>query len=120
MKKIVFSTGVEASITDTSSIYLLGIPTKDAAEVQEFKALLTNKNLSSFSIIDEEGNTVDTAENFKFVDTPIPMLESEDRNETNFQLQVMSDIEIKLAELEEEKEIQADAIAELAEMIGNQ
>ena len=119
MKKIVFSTGAEASITDTSSIYLLGIPTKDATEVAAFKEKLTDKNLSSFSIVDEGGIVVDSAENFTFVEITSDGIDP-NRNETNFQLRAMSSLEIRISELEGEKEVQAEAIAELAEMIAGE
>ena len=42
--KVVFNNGVETPITDVSSVYSLGIPTVAEAEVEAFKALLTQEN----------------------------------------------------------------------------
>ena len=115
--KVVFNNGVETPITDVSSVYSLGIPTVDEAEVEAFKALLTQENLKHFQIVDDNGTVVAEANNFVFhgISGSDPI--GEERTETNFMLRVMTDTEIELSILKEEKELQAEAITELAGIV---
>ena len=115
--KVVFNNGVETPITDVSSVYSLGIPTVDEAEVEAFKALLTQENLKHFQIVDDNGAVVAEANNFVFQGISGSDPIGEERTETNFMLRVMTDTEIELSILKEEKELQAEAITELAGIV---
>lgn len=114
--KVVFNNGVETPITDVSSVYSLGIPTVADAEIEAFKALLTQENLKHFQIVDDNGTVVAEANNFVFQGISGYQV-GEERTETNFMLRVMTDTEIELAILKEEKELQAEAITELAGIV---
>lgn len=118
--KVVFNSGVEATVTDVSSIYALGIPSIDESEVNAFKALLTVKNLKHFQIVDNAGNATAETSNFVFDGKSESFVdEEENRTETNFFLRPMNAIEAELASLKEEKELQADAITELASIVSD-
>jgi hypothetical protein len=118
--KVVFANGTEVSVTKTSSIYCLGIESVEPDKIEEFKALLTIENLSHFEIVDDEGNTeTRTADNFKFHAIDNSSNDTEDTPvETNFILTPLTEIELKLIQLNEDKEINAGAIEDLAELIG--
>ena len=116
--KVIFSTGAEASITDVSSKFSLGIATTDADEVAKFKALLTVENLSSFQLVNDNGEVVDSAEDFIFSGNVSTNGEFDgEATETNFLINPMSPEQKRIAELEAEKELQAGAIEELAMMV---
>ena len=118
--KVVFGTGVESPITEVSSIYSLGIASVAEEDVNAFKALLTSENLESFSLVDDNGNTVDSAENFVFSGISDNEGIVEEKTETNFILRPMTPQEVRIKELEEENAILGDALAELAELVAGE
>jgi len=115
--KVVFNNGVEAPVSEVSSVYSLVIPTVDEAEVANFQALLTKENLKLVQIVNDNGEVTAEAANMAFQGIGGPDFSDERKNETNFMLRVMSDVEIQIATLTEEKELQAEAITELANIV---
>lgn len=119
--KVIFHTGVEAPISKVSSKFCLTLPTDDKTEIANFQALLTRENLKSFKIVNDEGETTEEAVNmvFQSFDQYDGRPEGYDRVDANFLLRPLSEMELKLFSLEEEKELQAEAITELASIMSD-
>lgn len=115
--KVVFNNGVEAPVSNVSSVYSLVIPTVDKTEIANFQALLTSENLKSVKIVNEDNEVAAEAENMIFQGISEPNPGDDETTETNFMLRPMTDAEIQIAALTEEKELQAEAITELANII---
>lgn len=111
--RVVFNSGDEAVVAKVSSRYSLEIATTDESEIEKFKALLTRKNLVKFDLVDESGNVTDHGEYMGLTDISV----NEEFGSTNFQLSKLDADAIRVLELEDELEVQAEAIQELAELI---
>jgi len=117
MKTVVFKDQTTHEISPVSSQYALVLNTVDQEEVSEFEALLTPENLSEFMIFDEDGNLESKNNNFVYVSTANNSFGDSDHDETTFQLAPMSAKDLRIKELEEEVETQAEAIEELASLV---
>lgn len=110
--KIILKDNTELTVTEQCTVTTITAEFDSAADIEKFRQKLTDKNLSSFEYVNDDGNTMGKYENYTFDN--VKYTEKDSKFIALYYLHQYSDIEIRLKELEVSQALQDSAIDDLA------
>ena len=113
--KIILKDNTELTVTEQCTVTTITAEFDSAADIEKFRQKLTDKNLSSFEYVNDDGNTMGKYENYTFDN--VKYTEKDSKFIALYYLHQYSDIEVRLNAIEEGQATQNDAIAEMSEVI---
>lgn len=113
--KIKLKDNTELEVTDNSTATTITAEFDTVVEIEDNRQKLTDKNLSEFKFVNDDGNIVGNYENYTFDN--VTYAEKDNKFIATYHLHQYSDIEVRLNAIEEGQATQNDAIAEMSEVI---
>ena len=113
--KIKLKDNTELEVTDNSIATTITAEFDTVVEIEDNRQKLTDKNLSEFKFVNDDGNIVGNYENYTFDN--VTYAENDNKFIATYHLHQYSDIEVRLNAIEEGQATQNDAIAEMSEVI---
>lgn len=110
--KIKLKDNTELEVTDNSTATTITAEFDTAVEIEDNRQRLTDKNLSEFKFVNDDGNIVGNYENYTFDN--VTYAEKDSKFIAIYRLHQYSDIEIRIKELEISQALQDSAIDDLA------
>ena len=105
----------ELTVTESSTATTITAEFDTAVEIEDNRQKLTDKNLSEFKFVNDNGNIIGNYENYTFDN--VTYTEKDNKFIAVYHLHKYSDIEVRLNAIEEGQATQNDAIAEMSEVI---
>ena len=105
----------ELTVTESSTATTITAEFDTAVEIEDNRQKLTDKNLSEFKFVNDNGNIIGNYENYTFDN--VTYTEKDNKFIAAYHLHKYSDIEVRLNAIEEGQATQNDAIAEMSEVI---
>ena len=105
--KIKLEDNTELTVTESCTATTITAEFDTAVEIEDNRQKLTDKNLSEFKFVNDNGNIIGNYENYTFDNVTY----------TVYHLHKYSDIEVRLNAIEAGQTTQNDAIAEMSEVI---
>ena len=113
--KIKLEDNTELTVTESCTATTITAEFDTAAEIEDNRQKLTDKNLSEFKFVNDNGNIIGNYENYTFDN--VTYTEKDNKFIAVYHLHKYSDIEVRLNAIEEGQATQNDAIAEMSEVI---
>lgn len=113
--KLVLKDNTELVVTEKCTATTITAEFDSATDIEKFRQKLTDKNLSSFEYVNNDGNVMGKYENYTFDN--VTYAEKDNKFKASYYLHKYSDIEVRLNAIEEGQATQNDAIAEMSEVI---
>ena len=105
----------ELTVTESSTATTITAEFDTAVEIEDNRQKLTDKNLSEFKFVNDNGNIIGNYENYTFDN--VTYTEKDNKFIAVYHLHKYSDIEVRLNAIEEGQATQNDAMAEMSEVI---
>ena len=105
----------ELTVTESSTATTITAEFDTAVEIEDNRQKLTDKNLSEFKFVNDNGNIIGNYENYTFDN--VTYTEKDNKFIAVYHLHKYSDIEVRLNAIEAGQTTQNDAIAEMSEVI---
>ena len=105
----------EITVTESSTATTITAEFDTAVEIEDNRQKLTDKNLSEFKFVNDNGNIIGNYENYTFDN--VTYTEKDNKFIAVYHLHKYSDIEVRLNAIEAGQTTQNDAIAEMSEVI---
>ena len=105
----------ELTVTESCTATTITAEFDTAVEIEDNRQKLTDKNLSEFKFVNDNGNIIGNYENYTFDN--VTYTEKDNKFIAVYHLHKYSDIEVRLNAIEEGQATQNDAIAEMSEVI---
>lgn len=113
--KIKLEDNTELTVTESCTATTITAEFDTAVEIEDNRQKLTDKNLSEFKFVNDNGNIIGNYENYTFDN--VTYTEKDNKFIAVYHLHKYSDIEVRLNAIEEGQATQNDAIAEVSEVI---
>ena len=113
--KIKLEDNTELTVTKSCTATTITAEFDTAVEIEDNRQKLTDKNLSEFKFVNDNGNIIGNYENYTFDN--VTYTEKDNKFIAVYHLHKYSDIEVRLNAIEEGQATQNDAIAEMSEVI---
>lgn len=113
--KIKLKDNTELTVTESCTATTITAEFDTAVEIEDNRQKLTDKNLSEFKFVNDNGNIIGNYENYTFDN--VTYTEKDNKFIAVYHLHKYSDIEVRLNAIEEGQATQNDAIAEMSEVI---
>ena len=113
--KIKLEDNTELTVTESCTATTITAEFDTAVESEDNRQKLTDKNLSEFKFVNDNGNIIGNYENYTFDN--VTYTEKDNKFIAVYHLHKYSDIEVRLNAIEEGQATQNDAIAEMSEVI---
>lgn len=113
--KIKLEDNTELTVTESCTATTITAEFDTAVEIEDNRQKLTDKNLSEFKFVNDNGNIIGNYENYTFDN--VTYTEKDNKLIAVYHLHKYSDIEVRLNAIEEGQATQNDAIAEMSEVI---
>ncbi|MBS5365587.1 MAG: hypothetical protein ACLTAS_11960 [Butyribacter sp.] len=113
--KIKLEDNTELTVTESCTATTITAEFDTAVEIEDNRQKLTDKNLSEFKFVNDNGNIIGNYENYTFDN--VTYTEKDNKFIAVYHLHKYSDIEVRLNAIEEGQATQNDAIAEMSEVI---
>lgn len=113
--KIKLEDNTELTVTESCTATTITAEFDTAVEIEDNRQKLTDKNLSEFKFVNDNGNIIGNYENYTFDN--VTYTEKDNKFIAVYHLHKYSDIEVRLNAIEEGQTTQNDAIAEMSEVI---
>ena len=113
--KIKLEDNTELTVTESCTATTITAEFDTAVEIEDNRQKLTDKNLSEFMFVNDNGNIIGNYENYTFDN--VTYTEKDNKFIAVYHLHKYSDIEVRLNAIEEGQATQNDAIAEMSEVI---
>ena len=113
--KIKLEDNTELTVTECCTATTITAEFDTAVEIEDNRQKLTDKNLSEFKFVNDNGNIIGNYENYTFDN--VTYTEKDNKFIAVYHLHKYSDIEVRLNAIEEGQATQNDAIAEMSEVI---
>ena len=113
--KIKLEDNTELTVTESCTATTITAEFDTAVEIEDNRQKLTDKNLSEFKFVNDNGNIIGNYENYTFDN--VTYTEKDNKFIAVYHLHKYSDIEVRLNAIEEWQATQNDAIAEMSEVI---
>lgn len=113
--KIKLEDNTELTVTESCTAITITAEFDTAVEIEDNRQKLTDKNLSEFKFVNDNGNIIGNYENYTFDN--VTYTEKDNKFIAVYHLHKYSDIEVRLNAIEEGQATQNDAIAEMSEVI---
>lgn len=113
--KIKLKDNTELTVTESSTATTITAEFDTAVEIEDNRQKLTDKNLSEFKFVNDNGNIIGNYENYTFDN--VTYTEKDNKFIAVYHLHKYSDIEVRLNAIEEGQATQNNAIAEMSEVI---
>lgn len=110
--KIKLKDNTELEVTDNSIATTITAEFDTVVEIEDNRQKLTDKNLSEFKFVNDDGNIVGNYENYTFDN--VTYAEKDNKFIATYHLHQYSDIEVRIKELEVSQALQDNAIDDLA------
>ena len=113
--KIKLEDNTELTVTESCTATTITAEFDTAVEIEDNRQKLTDKNLSEFKFVNDNGNIIGNYENYTFDN--VTYTEKDNKFIAVYHLHKYSDIEVRLNAIEEGQATQNDAIAEMSGVI---
>ena len=113
--KIKLEDNTELTVTESCTATTITAEFDTAVEIEDNRQKLTDKNLSEFKFVNDNGNIIGNYENYTFDN--VTYTEKDNKFIAVYHLHKYSDIEVRLTAIEAWQTTQNDAIAEMSEVI---
>ena len=110
--KIILKDNTQLTVTENCTATTITAEFDTAVEIEDNRQKLTDKNLSEFKFVNDNGNIIGNYENYTFDN--VTYTEKDGIFTAKYNLHQYSDIEVRIKELEVSQALQDSAIDDLA------